>query len=78
MKKQIPLYLLVLSLFHWACEKDEPNTNDEPSSIENTLSEDLSGAQGYITDYFYNFENEIEAEFFRFDPNLMVSYESYT
>ncbi|MDC1037903.1 hypothetical protein OAR31_02410 [Candidatus Marinimicrobia bacterium] len=78
MKKQIPLYLLVFSLFHWACEKDEPITNDESTSFVNTLSEDLSGAQGDITDYFYNFENEIEAEFFRFDPNLMVSYESYT
>lgn len=78
MKKQIPLYLLVLSLFHWACEKDEDDTDDESTSFANTLSEDLSGAQGDITDYFYNFENEIEAEFFRFDPNLMVSYESYT
>ena len=78
MKKPFSHWLIAFSLCQIACEKEDPKTNDDSISFTNTLGDNLSGDQGNITDYFYNFEDEIEAEFFRFDPNLMKSYESYS
>ena len=47
------------------------------NTFGNTLNDDLTGSQGSITDYFYNFEDEIDAKFFRYDPSLMAAFEHY-
>ena len=78
MKNLFPLFLLIISFAHWACEKPEDSTQeDENISFRNTLNEDLTDTQGSITDYFYNFEDEIDAKFFRYDPSLMASFDHY-
>ena len=41
------------------------------------MNQNLGGNQGAISDYFYNFENDVEATYFRYNPNLMANYASY-
>ena len=78
MKNLFPLFLLIISFAHWTCEKPEDSTQeDENISFRNTLNEDLTDTQGSITDYFYNFEDEIDAKFFRYDPSLMAAFNHY-
>ncbi|MDP6755744.1 MAG: hypothetical protein QF769_06440, partial [Candidatus Marinimicrobia bacterium] len=62
-----------------ACEKQEPDdtSGDEGVVFRNTLNDDLAGTSGSITDYFYNFDDEINAKYFRYDPGLMASYDHY-
>ena len=78
MKKLLPLFLIVIGVSHWACEKPDNSTHENDSNtFGNTLNDDLTGFQGSITDYFYNFEDEIDAKFFRYDPSLMAAFENY-
>ena len=56
-------------------QDDETMTN---SLYQNTLNKELDGAQGAISEYFYNFENDVNAKFFRYNPNLMANYDSYS
>ena len=78
MKKLLPLFLIVIGVSHWACEKPDNSTHENDSNtFGNTLNDDLTGSQGSITDYFYNFEDEIDAKFFRYDPSLMAAFENY-
>ena len=78
MKKLFPLFLIVIGVSHWACEKQDNSTQENDSNtFGNTLNDDLTGSQGSITDYFYNFEDEIDAKFFRYDPSLMAAFEHY-
>ena len=78
MKKLLPLFLIVIGVSHWACEKPDNSTQENDSNtFGNTLNDDLTGSQGSITDYFYNFEDEIDAKFFRYDPSLMAAFENY-
>jgi len=62
-----------------ACERQETthNSNDNTDTHTNTLGDNLSGATGSINDYFYNFENDVNAEFYRYGPNLMKNYDGY-
>ena len=73
------LYAIVVAN-HWSCEKpddDSPDSGEDNLSFVNTLSEDLTQKNGLISEYFYNFENNVTAEFFRYNPNLMNNYDSY-
>ena len=54
---------------------ESSSTNE--ASFTNTLDQSLGGAQGHINEYFYNFENDVNASFFRYNPNLMANYQTY-
>ena len=57
-------------------EEDSQSTNNV--SFTNTLDQSLGGNQGSINEYFYNFDNDVDASFFRYNPNLMANYQSYS
>lgn len=79
MNKHFFFFLFAISLSQMACEKQEPEdtSSDEEVTFINTLNDDLAGTSGSITDYFYNFDDEINAKYFRYDPGLMASYDHY-
>ena len=80
MKKQIlDISLLFIALSFSACDflKDEESEQEAEVNFENTLGQNLGGIQGAVTDYFYNFENDVQANFFRYNPNLMANYSTY-
>ena len=80
MKKQIlDISLLFVALSFSGCDflKDEESEQESAVSFENTLGQNLGGVQGAVTDYFYNFENDVQANFFRYNPNLMANYSTY-
>lgn len=73
------IYLGVVAFFNTNCSL-ENNDNEESVSnnVKNSLSSSsLGGKEGSVDDYFYNFENNIEANFFRYSPSLMANYETY-
>ena len=81
MKKQI-LHILVvtsISFIIGACDflKDEELEETKEVSYTNTLDQNLGSSQGAVTDYFYNFENDVNASYFRYNPNLMANYATY-
>ena len=81
MKKQI-LHILVvtsMSLIIGACDflKEEELEETKEVSYTNTLDQNLGSSQGAVTDYFYNFENDVNASYFRYNPNLMANYATY-
>ncbi len=81
MKYKILFLLLIgISLQFPGCEKPPEDSAVETIEFENTLGTSLSGDQGSIDDYFYNFGEspDIQAEFFRYNPNLMKNYDSYS
>ena len=81
MKKQISHISITLTLIIFAssCDflKDCEEDKKQKASYNNTLNQNLGGNQGAISDYFYNFENDVEATYFRYNPNLMANYASY-
>ncbi len=81
MKKQIIRKFLVSGfvLFFCSCDfmKEEEASENEPQGFTNTLNQSLGGDQGAISEYFYNFENDVNATFFRYNPNLMANYNTY-
>ena len=81
MKKQIlhKSVILYTALFVGACDflKDEEAEQEESINYTNTLGQNLGGTQGAVADYFYNFESNVDASYFRYNPNLMANYESY-
>ena len=83
MKKEvIHILLLIASFIISSCdflsEEKEDNSNENVvSSSTNTLSSSLNGEQGAISEYFYNFENNVNANFFRYSPNDMAQYATY-
>ena len=82
MKKQILHISVVLYVvvFIGACDflKDEETEQEQLINYTNTLGQNLGGTQGAVSEYFYNFENDVNASYFRYNPNLMANYESYT
>ena len=71
--------MLCTALFVSACDflKDEETEQEQSINYTNTLGQDLGGIQGAVADYFYNFESNVDASYFRYNPNLMANYESY-
>ena len=75
-KRKKFLFIYLFLVFFWSCEKVE----EEQEVVEinkNTLNQDLSGKTGHIDEYFYNFNNNVDAKFFRYSPSLMKNYNSY-
>ena len=67
MKKQIGYYPIFISWFLTAfgCSfLDEDAKSDNNIDFINTLDQNLYGNQGHINEYFYNFNNDVEASFF--------------
>ena len=81
MKKQIFHLLLatVITVIYSACDflKESESEEEQAAGFTNTLNENLGGTQGPISEYFYNFENDVNATFFRYNPNLMANYDTY-
>jgi len=80
MKNLFPFLLLIgISLNFLACEKPSEESTVEKSKYINTLDSSWTSDQGSISEYFYNFGEspDIQAEFFRYNPNLMMHYDSY-
>ena len=75
-QKKILAISLFIALF-WSCEKVDEE-QEQLISNKNTLNSDLSGATGNINDYFYNFNEDVNAQFFRYSPSLMKNYNSYS
>jgi len=81
MKKQIShitltIFILLLgSSFDFL--KDTEEDKEKEANHSNTLNQNLGGDQGAISEYFYNFENDVEATYFRYNPNLMANYATY-
>ena len=81
MKKQI-LHILVIASMSFiigACDflKEEDSVETNEPSYTNTLDQSLGSSQGAVTDYFYDFENDVNASYFRYNPNLMANYATY-
>ena len=81
MKKQI-LHILVIASMSFiigACDflKEEDSVETNEPSYTNTLDQSLGSNQGAVTDYFYDFENDVNASYFRYNPNLMANYATY-
>tara|TARA_B100001250_G_scaffold366024_1_gene347119 strand:- start:3210 stop:5411 length:2202 start_codon:yes stop_codon:yes gene_type:complete len=79
MRKQKKILAISLfTAFFWSCE----NVDDEQDVLilnKNTLNSDLPGATtGHINDYFYNFNEDVNAQFFRYNPSLMKNYNTYS
>ena len=78
MRKQKKILAISLSIaLFWSCEKVDEE-QEQLISNKNTLNSDLSGATGSINDYFYNFNEDVNAQFFRYSPSLMKNYNSYS
>ena len=71
--------VFVIAFFLASCDflKEEEAQEQQSEQYTNTLNQSLGGAEGAITDYFYNFENDVNATFFRYNPNLMANYNTY-
>ena len=81
MKKQISHLILIIlhSVLVTSCDflKDSQEDKEKEASYNNTLNQSLGGSEGAVSDYFYNFENDVEATYFRYNPNLMANYATY-
>ena len=81
MKKQISHITLTIFilLLGSSCDflKDTEEDKEKEANHSNTLNQNLGGDQGAISEYFYNFENDVEATYFRYNPNLMANYATY-
>ena len=81
MKKQISHIILIIlhSVLVTSCDflKDSQEDKEKEASYNNTLNKSLGGSEGAVSDYFYNFENDVEATYFRYNPNLMANYATY-
>jgi len=81
MKKQITFISLSVALImlNASCSLEKTDSENEDLKVNNSTlrKSDLGFKEGRIEDYFYNFENNVEASFFRYNPNLMANYSSY-
>jgi len=81
MKKQITFISLSVALImlNASCSLEKTDSENEDLKVNNSTlrNSDLGFKEGRIEDYFYNFENNVEASFFRYNPNLMANYSTY-
>ena len=62
------------------CQKPVETEDLIKDAKENTLNSSSigSGLDGVVTEYFYNFEDQVEAKFFRYRPSILqYDYGSY-
>ena len=59
--------LFLITIFIQNCTEPENNNNVERSTYENTLTDQTvgDGSSGAIDDYFYDFNDAVDAKFFR-------------
>ena len=71
--------MIFILLIGSSCDflKDSEEDKEKEANHSNTLNQNLGGDQGAISEYFYNFENDVEATYFRYNPNLMANYATY-
>ena len=68
----------ILFLFN-GCEEPEKKQEDFVQELTNTLSQgDLGGKTGHILDYFYDFDTNVDIDFYRFTSSYFTfDYEQY-
>ena len=73
-KKKLSIIIFgVYCFFYLGCEDPEVENLAINSPLLNTLSQPSvgNGQTGQVSDYFYNFENDINANFYRFHPSIL-------
>ena len=81
-KKRLSVIIFTgfIGLNQWVCEDPEIDKAELISTSNNTLGSPSvgNGQTGQVSDYFYNFENDINASFYRFHPSILgYDYEKY-
>ena len=81
-KKRLSVIIFTgfIGLNQWVCEDPEIDKAELISTLNNTLGSPSvgNGQTGQVSDYFYNFENDINASFYRFHPSILgYDYEKY-
>lgn len=63
----------------YGCEEPEKKQEDVVDELTNTLDQgDLGGKTGHILDYFYNFDSNVDIDFYRFTSSYFTfDYEQY-
>ena len=73
-------FLFIFSLFMIiSCEEPDKTNQVVEEELANTLeTADLGGRTGYISDYFYDFDSNINVEFYRFSSSYFTfDYDQY-
>ncbi len=76
------IFKLILGLFILTlvgCEKPEEIVDTIDGPVNTTGQSTIgSGAAGAVSDYFYDFENDLDVEFYHFNQNIIsYSYDKY-
>ena len=72
--------LFLITIFIQNCAEPEDNDSVEESAYENTLTSQTvgDGSSGAIDDYFYDFNDAVDAKFFRYSKSRFgTSYDKY-
>ena len=78
--KKLNFLLLIIFLFFVnGCEEPSKKQEDVLDELTNTLEEDdLGGKTGHILNYFYDFDSNVDIEFYRFTSSYFTfDYEQY-
>lgn len=72
-------HILVFFFLMYGCEEPEKKQEDVVDELTNTLDQgDLGGKTGHILDYFYNFDSNVDIDFYRFTSSYFTfDYEQY-
>ena len=72
------LLIIPIILFYISCEEPEKKQEDVVV-LNNTLEDaDLGGKTGYISEYFYNFDDNVDVDFYRFTSSYFTfDFEQY-
>ena len=74
----VGLFLIMILIQN--CDEPENNESVEESAYENTLTNQTvgDGSYGAIDDYFYDFNDAVDAKFFRYSKSRFgTSYDKY-
>ncbi|NOZ75961.1 MAG: hypothetical protein GXO90_11430 [FCB group bacterium] len=74
------MIILSSALLISTCEKPTTSSDADDSGLTNTLNDNAvgSGTEGPVHDYFYDFESDVNAEFYRFgNSRFDFSYAEY-
>ncbi len=72
------LFLLIICI-SFSCEEPEKQQKEVVKELINTLDQDdLGGKTGHILDYFYDFDTNVDIDFYRFTSSYFTfDYEKY-
>ena len=54
---------IFLILFSFACQESEDSDSDNVVIDESTLDEDLNGENAFLSEFFFDFENELNYKY---------------